>query len=82
MALVVEKILSGQLAGMHDYVDTKVDAYVGMSFINDAVHKGVLERWLNGEFTGLYTGKASERDYETEVILILSPIEVTVGEGK
>ena len=82
MALVIEKILSGEFKGMHDFVDTAINEYAGFAFIDEEINRNVLNEWLNGVFSEFTNGWASERDYETEVILILSPIEVTIGEGK
>lgn len=83
MALVIEKILSGDLKGYHDFVDTGTDSYYALAFISDEINASVLESWKNGSLSKVMQHeKASERDYETEVIKILSPIEITVGEGK
>lgn len=83
MALVLERILSGEFKGMHDYVDTETDKYYALAFINDEINASVLEEWKRGVLhPSMQSEKASERDYETEVIKILSPIEITVGEGK
>lgn len=81
MALVVEKILSGEFEGMHDYVDTVTDSYYALAFISDEINRNILHAWQN-DYLIMEPEKASERKYETEVIKILSPIEITVGEGK